>query len=243
MIEKLPRKIQLAIVVAIAGFAVYSIYHATVAPGLPDEAGGKTTVRLTTEQLDARDLEIQQLIVKKYGTEGSDATHRELVNRIGTAIATKTDARNAPKPLRFHLLSDANAINAFALSTGDVYVTTALVNRMRTEGELAAVLANGAAHATMSHHMHLPEPPAPMIPSFTLVQESAVDARALKIMADAGYNPNAMLSLFEVLTTAYQAGADTQFFSTHPSPDGRLTAIQQSIATLFPNGVPEVLSK
>jgi predicted Zn-dependent protease len=52
-----------------------------------------------------------------------------------------------------------------------------------------------------------------------------------------------MLGMFEILTAAYQAGADTQFFATHPSAEGRLATIKDNIAKLYPKGVPEVLSK
>ena len=81
------------------------------------------------------------------------------------------------------------------------------------------------------------------MPAFNAAQESAVDSRALKIMSDSGYNPNAMLGMLEVLTAAYTAGADAQFFTSHPSADGRVEAIQAAITKLHPNGVPEILSK
>jgi beta-barrel assembly-enhancing protease len=242
MLNKLPAKLRLPLILLLVVGAALGVYSATKAPSAPTVGSAKQTA-LTTEQLDARDVEIGQLIHKKYGSESADITQRDLVGRIGNAIATKTDAKDAARPVRFHLLADANAINLFALSSGDVYVTTALVNRMRTEGELASALANGAAHVLASHHMHLPEAPAALIPQFTVEQESSVDARAVKIMADAGYSPNAMLGMFEILTTAYQAGADTQFFTTHPSVDGRLTTIKEAIDKLYPKGVPDVLSK
>ncbi len=243
LFEKLPKNLRIpALIALIALIALVLSLVGNPTPPSATTAGGKQP-ELTVEQLDARDVEISGLLMKKYGGESSDIAQRDLVNRIATAITTKTDAKDATKPLTFHLLADANAINAFALSTGDVYVTTALVNRMRTEGELAAVMANGAAHVISGHHMHVPEAPAPMIPAFTVQQEGSVDARAVKIMADAGYSPNAMLSMFQILTEAYKAGADTQFFATHPSPEGRLTAISDAIAKLYPSGVPEILSK
>jgi len=213
MLNKLPKSTRIALavaLVAVVGFGIYSQTRgpATVAP---------TKTKLTAEQLNEKAVEMQQFILKKYGGESTNIQQRDLVARVANAIVTKTDAKDAVKGMRFHLLADSNAINSFALPTGDVYITTALVNRMRTEGELAAVMANGAAHVLANHHMTMPEAPAALIPQFTAEQESKVDGRAVKIMADAGYSPTAMITMFTVLTEAYSAGADAQFFATHPS--------------------------
>lgn len=240
MLKNLPKSARLPLIVAFLGVLAFGIYSQTQQGPATTPA---TKTKLTAEQLAEKDVEIQQFIVKKYGGESTNIQQRDLVSRVANNITTKTDAKDAVKGVRFHLLAEANAINSFALPTGDVYVTTALINRMKTEGEVASVLANGAAHVLANHHMSLPEAPAALVPQFTAEQESNIDARAVKIMADAGYSPAAMLSMFQILTEAYNAGADTQFFATHPSAEGRLSGVQDAITKLFPKGIPEVLSK
>ena len=152
--------------------------------------------------------------------------------------------RTAPKNLHFHLLTAPNAINAFALPSGDIYVTTALVNRMHNEGELAAVLAGQVAHVISGHVMvsstalNAPPPAKPLL-HFSIEQESAADLQGLKLMADAGYSPESMLSMFRVLTEAYITAAPTRNSSPPtPAPTGASptskTASRRSTRTASP---------
>jgi predicted Zn-dependent protease len=67
------------------------------------------------------------------------------------------------------------------------------------------------------------------------------DRLGLRVMAEAGYDPRAMLQVMQVLQQASQDGPP-EFFSTHPSPDNRMGRIQTAIEELFPNGVPEGLT-
>ena len=54
-------------------------------------------------------------------------------------------------PFTFRVL-DTGIVNAFALPGGYVYVTRGLLGKMRSEDELAAVLADQIAHVTMNHY-------------------------------------------------------------------------------------------
>jgi predicted Zn-dependent protease len=58
-------------------------------------------------------------------------------------------------------------------------------------------------------------------------------------MAEAGYDPRSMILVMEILGASSQGNAPPEFFSTHPNPDNRITRIQEAIAALYPNGVPE----
>lgn len=195
------------------------------------------------EDLAQDNIRIRNFIISTYGSESTNVDQRALVARVGNAILTRSAAKGFRPKITFSLLSEPNAINSFALPTGEVYITTAMVNRMRTEGELAAILANATAHVMGGHHMTLDATAFGSAPAYTLKQESTVDADTIQIMADAGYDPTAILGAFEVLTAAYTAGADTSFFATHPSADDRLTQLQASIKKIYPHGVPEILSK
>lgn len=185
----------------------------------------------------------QAFILKTYKGESADAAQRALVERVGAGIAGKSEAKDSGKTLKFILLAEPDAINSFALPTGEVYVTTALVNRMQTEGELAAALSQGVAHVLIGHRMQPDAPAEGSVLQFSTENESDADAKTLKIMADAGYSPEALLSMFKILTEAYNAGANVQFFATHPSADWRLANIEKGIKSLYPEGVPAVLSK
>ena len=68
------------------------------------------------------------------------------------------------------------------------------------------------------------------------------DRLGVRFLADAGYDPRALLGVMEVLATS-GGGAPTEFFSTHPNPDRRTARIEEAIAERYPDGVPEGLER
>jgi beta-barrel assembly-enhancing protease len=64
------------------------------------------------------------------------------------------------------------------------------------------------------------------------------DRLGVQFMADAGYDPRALLQVMEILAASNQGARPPEFFSTHPNPENRLERIEQAIAEAFPNGVP-----
>jgi predicted Zn-dependent protease len=71
-----------------------------------------------------------------------------LVQRLGARLAAE-----APGPrftYRFKVLDLAD-LNAFALPGGYIYVHRGLIERVRTEGELAGVMAHEIAHVALRH--------------------------------------------------------------------------------------------
>lgn len=72
------------------------------------------------------------------------------VNNIGRWLASQTERPNLP--WQFGVL-DAPQLNAFATPGGFVFLTRGLVQRMRSEAELAGVLAHEIAHVVKKHHL------------------------------------------------------------------------------------------
>ena len=73
--------------------------------------------------------------------------------------------------------------------------------------------------------------------------ELEADKFGVKFMAQAGYDPRAMIGVMEVLKKEAGSGRSPEFFSTHPNPDNRIERIKQAIKEEFPNGVPNGLEK
>jgi len=68
------------------------------------------------------------------------------------------------------------------------------------------------------------------------------DRLGVRIMAEAGYDPRAMIRVMQVLhEAAGDRGTPPEFFSTHPNPDRRIEQIEQAIREMFPNGPPSDL--
>ena len=64
------------------------------------------------------------------------------------------------------------------------------------------------------------------------------DRLGVQFMADAGYDPRAMIGVMQILAEAGGPRSQPEFFSTHPNPDNRIERIQEAIDALYPNGVP-----
>jgi predicted Zn-dependent protease len=79
----------------------------------------------------------------------NDALQR-YVNRVGRWLASQTERPGLP--WRFGVL-EAPQLNAFATPGGHVFVTRGLLERMKSEAELAGVLAHEIAHVLRKHHL------------------------------------------------------------------------------------------
>jgi len=72
------------------------------------------------------------------------------VQSVGRWVASQTERPDLP--WQFGVL-DAPQLNAFATPGGFIFVTRGLLERMRSEAELAGVLAHEIAHVLQKHHL------------------------------------------------------------------------------------------
>jgi predicted Zn-dependent protease len=72
----------------------------------------------------------------------------EYVNRVGRRLAASAPGPRFAYTFKIANLSD---VNAFALPGGYIYVHRGLIERVRSEGELAGVLAHEIAHVGLRH--------------------------------------------------------------------------------------------
>jgi predicted Zn-dependent protease len=78
---------------------------------------------------------------------------------------------------------------------------------------------------------------------FSRGDESEADQYGLKYMAQAGYDPTAMLDVMKILKEASQGNRQPEFLATHPLPATRLQEIQDTLQQDYPNGVPSDLTR
>lgn len=69
------------------------------------------------------------------------------------------------------------------------------------------------------------------------------DRFGVQFMAEAGYDPTALIAVMEILAEASSGNQQPEFFSTHPNPGNRVAQIEALIADYFPDGVPDDLIK
>jgi predicted Zn-dependent protease len=262
----------LLIALVIAAFALFRYFGSEQ---INATTGEKQHIGISPSQEIALGLQATPEMENQYGGLSTDQQAAAEVQRVGNRILQNSEAGKSPYRFQFHLLADTHTVNAFALPGGQVFITEALMRRLRSEGQLAGVLAHEITHVVGRHSAeHLakqqltegltgaavlatydPNNPnsqrnaaiAAAIANlvnlrFSRQDELEADARGVRYMSEAGYDPRAMIGVMEVLKQATGgSGRTPDFFSTHPNPDNREGKIKQAIQQVYPNGVPEGL--
>jgi len=153
------------------------------------------------------------------------------VDGIGKRMAASSERPNLP--WQFQVVDD-DAVNAFALPGGPVYVTRGLLTHLNSEAELAAVLGHETAHITAKHSVNQLSKAqlaqlglglgAALKPSwakygqlagaglqimflrFSRDHEREADDLGFKYMQAQGYDPHAMVTTFQTLDRVSQSG-------------------------------------
>lgn len=190
-------------------------------------------------EVQALPLPTAQEILAAYGGLSSNTTQQSLVARVGNHIAKASDASKLSGTLRFYVVADENRINVFALPDGTIFITSLLLNHLKTEGQLAAMLSHEIAQVL---HKHRPTYQATGEIVFAQDQEIRADATGVKLMGQAGYNPQAYIDTLMAMRDINME-VPVEFFVSHPSPVNRVARIEFAIKQQFPEGVPDALSE
>ena len=79
---------------------------------------------------------------------------------------------------------------------------------------------------------------------FSRSDESEADTFGLKYMAQAGFDPTAMLDVMEILKNVSKGGGrQPEFLATHPLPETRLDEIRAALKQDYPDGIPSDLTR
>ena len=242
------------IALLLAGFSICKYYSSSQF----NEITGETQhISITAEQEVALGVNSFPAMVEEYGGLHPDAEAQKLVKSVGQRIVQNSDARQTPYQYDFHLLADPNVVNAFALPGGQVFITTALISQFETEDELAGVLGHEIGHVVARHGAeriakqeltqgltgaavvasgdYNTAQAAQMIAglvnmSYGRDQELESDDLGVRFMTQAGYDPEALITVMEILEKASGGQRQPEFMSTHPSPENRVQKIRDAIA-------------
>lgn len=195
----------------------------------------------------------------------NDPAVNAYIQNMGQRIVSKTSM--ATLPWHFHVVNDP-AINAFAIPGGHVYIHTGLIANADTANELAGVMAHEISHVVARHSTEqlsrqyglsmiaglvLGQNPGQLsqiaaqivaggaLARFSREAEREADELGIRAMADAGYNPEGMASMFEELIEHQKRtpGRVEQFFSTHPTTQERVNDSRKRAAALGNRGVTD----
>ena len=116
-----------------------------------DITGEKQYVSLSVEQEIALGLQSAPQMAAEFGGPDANPQDQGEVKQVGQKILASTEAGQTPYKFSFTLLADDQTINAFALPGGPVFITSALYDRLQTEGQLAGVLGHEIGHVVARH--------------------------------------------------------------------------------------------
>jgi beta-barrel assembly-enhancing protease len=232
--------------------------------------GEKQRVAMTPEQEVALGYKSAPQMAAQMGGLSQNEKARVLVRQLGEKLVAQSFAAKSPYKFSFHVLADPRTVNAFALPGGPIFITEGLLRLLKSEAELAGVLGHEIGHVIARHSSErlakqqltqgllgalvvgsgdyttaqIGQMVGSMINmSYGREDELESDALGIRIMAEAGYDPRAMIRVMEVLAKASGGSRQPEFFSTHPAPENRTARIKEAISKQYPNGVPENLRK
>ena len=212
---------------------------------------------------------------KVYNNKAKES-YANKICRVITINSENPDCYNG-----YHVkLLDTDEINAYATSSGIIFITRGLYEVVESEDQLAAVIAHEVGHILLKHStsiikssrwtdattattsavlvslsdnekkMKLSTAMGGMIEDVSSVlitkgysktQEYDADTKALSLLAEAGYNPNALIQMLEILDSL-EGNNNTGMFQTHPSPRNRIKNANYEIEDLEVE-IPEDTSK
>ena len=256
---------RLVIAVIVALIAIIAYYSSTSENPL---TGEKQRVAMSPEQEIALGYKSAPQMAAQLGGLSQNEKARALVRQVGEGLVARSMAAQSPYKFSFHVLADPRTVNAFALPGGPIFITEGLLRLLKSEAELAGVLGHEIGHVIARHSSErlakqqltqgllsalvigsgdyttaqIGQVVGSMINmSYGREDEIETDALGIRIMAEAGYDPRALVRVMEVLANASGGSRQPEFFSTHPAPENRSARIRDEIARRFPNGVPQGL--
>lgn len=117
-----------------------------------NELTGETQyVKLSEKQEVALGLSSAPTLTRQFGGATSDAALARYVEGVGSRVASRSAAAKTKYPFTFTVLGDRKTVNAFALPGGPVFITEALLSRMKNEAQLAGVLGHEIGHVVARH--------------------------------------------------------------------------------------------
>jgi predicted Zn-dependent protease len=169
---------------------------------------------------DEQETQIGDELARQYNSalpeKSAEARATEqYVNEVGGRVAAYAKRK---LNYRFHLIGDANLINAFALPGGHVFIGQGLLDQMTSEDELAFVLGHELEHIDHYHAVERVQIEAKLkslnldivaavaeIPmslwqaGYSKDQELEADREGLRIAVAAGYSPLGAVKMTERL--------------------------------------------
>lgn len=180
--------------------------------------------------------------VKREADIVDDPVVVDYVNQLGQEIARYMGRDEFE--YEFYVIKD-DAINAFALPGGKVFIHTGAIEAANSEAELAGLLAHELSHAVLSHGFervvtnNLLSNLSREIPlgnllgtlvslDYSRAQERQSDLLGTRVLNSAGYAADGLRNLMVTLGEERRSSPPT-FLSSHPAPPDRIRYLESLI--------------
>lgn len=186
-----------------------------------------------------------------------NAALQDYVDRVGQRLAASSEKPGLPWSFK---VVDDPIVNAFALPGGPIYMTRGILVNFDSEAEMAGVLGHEIGHVTARHSASQMSRQQllsaglglGMVFSETFRQygqlgmlgvqvlslrysrgdESQSDELGLRYITNLGYDPDAMIGVFDMLAQAGGGGGERlpEWQLTHPYPENREARMREIIS-------------
>lgn len=224
--------------------------------------GGRGMGNWFSTNWEVQNGKMYSMEIEKSSHMITDPVINEYVNRVGQNIVKNSDCK---VPFTIKVI-DSDEINAMALPGGFFYVNSGLILAADEEAELAGVMAHETAHVCAHHaaremtkgaYMQIAQIgsmifiggytgygiyeasqlaiPMGML-KFSREYEAQADWLGVQYMYRAGYDPQAMVTIFEKLDALekHKPNMFSAAFSDHPQTPDRIARSEEEIATILP---------
>lgn len=250
--------IRVLLMLGIIGFSVISYYMKSSVNPI---TGEEQRVSLTPEEEVAMGLQSAPQMAAEFGGVYQDLKVQTAIKQIGNKLVAASDLKETPYRFDFHVLADPETVNAFALPGGQIFITVGLLKRLENENQIAGVLGHEIGHVVNRHSAeHMAQQGllqgiaqgvmvgasdggmstgqiASMVANMVSMKygrddELESDKYGLHYMVNANYQPEQMIRVMEILDEASGGQRQSEFASSHPSPENRIAKIKEEIARM-----------
>jgi predicted Zn-dependent protease len=213
------------------------------------------------------DIEIGKQVAPEVEKELKGKIEDEAIQNYIDSVGRQISRISHNPDFDYHFVAvNDKSINALAIPGGRIFITKGMLLKLDNESQLAGILAHEIVHVVARDTQNMISKQAGLGVLFILAisqtrsagemaavdiarqivelkysrqDEQTADLGGLDYMVRAGYDPNGMIETMQMLKKE-DAIRPVEFFSTHPSPENRLSYIQAKIQTYYSAGLANV---
>jgi predicted Zn-dependent protease len=242
--------VTLFVIVISAGIAFFFLRKAQTNP----VTGKKQHISSTVREEIELGLQCAPDMAAKFGGLYADTEIQNRIKNIGQKVAGISQVSKSPFQFDFHILADLQTINAFSFPGGQIFITKGLLDMLKSDHEVAAILSHEIGHVIGRHAgeklsrfnflqgikedtTHTSEYSSDAVNeyitdlsdmNFNITEEEEADHFGVVYMKASGYNPAVFL---EVLTKLEQQSESRriEYIQKHQVSANRLENIRAQV--------------